>query len=247
MGCTHSWSPPPSDSFTSLRPGRAFRQFTSEKAIRHISFGCFDTKKMPNTNGNTIPAPRWTKCTESRRNASKCAMCAEKINDFNGLYRRKRGSFGKGAYGERRDGAQRRNPSQENLALFSNAWNSHSDSTNQQKYQQNISVDWFGSRILPHSTQPHIHFNSETDRRATRFWPRLDHHPMGCGDRSEGPPVRPFSRWEIPLLSSRSYSVMTSVPLDMAERDSIRFLAIERSITFHHEQIPVQKPEQERG
>uniref|UniRef100_UPI001AEE4891 hypothetical protein n=1 Tax=Mesorhizobium amorphae TaxID=71433 RepID=UPI001AEE4891 len=50
---------------------------------------------------------------------------------------------------EEKNGAQRRNPSRENLTLFSIAWAWSNSSADQQKYQQNISVDWFGSRTLP--------------------------------------------------------------------------------------------------
>lgn len=58
---------------------------------------------MSNTNGNTIPAPRWTKCARDRSIALNCVDCREKINDFSRLEKLQRMSFGKRKIREERE------------------------------------------------------------------------------------------------------------------------------------------------
>lgn len=102
VGCTHSWSPPPSDSLTSLEAGRALRHFTSERAIRQISPGCFDTNRISDTNKNTIPAHRWTNYVQNAPSPLHCAFHHKKLKDFRMLKRLTRRRFGKRDCGEKR-------------------------------------------------------------------------------------------------------------------------------------------------
>lgn len=68
-----------------------------------------------------------------------------------------------GYRGRSADGAQRRNRSEGNLALFPDSWGWRNSRTSQQKYQQNISVDWFGFSDIARSMPSHPKLPSDSD------------------------------------------------------------------------------------
>lgn len=100
---------PPSDNLTSLEAGRALRHFTSERAICQVSLGCFDTIRMSNTNGNTIPPASLDQMRPKRSRPSSNALFDRKVSTISGTCRiRSVEASAKGNVGRRGDGAQRR-------------------------------------------------------------------------------------------------------------------------------------------